>query len=370
VNYTKEFVAKVNEVWHDIEAEAYQRNHPEIFVDEIRQWRRITRHLASFNACKIRLLDVGTGTGFVPIQLKEFLKSSDYLVCSDLSSKMLQVCRRNLIREGLACQIEFIKLDDKGVIYNGEPFDIITLNSVLHHVLDYESMLHQLDKLLKRGGYLVIAHEPNRRYVNHKFLNANYRILSRFIRKLTQNLGVRINIKDRVVKTLESLNCLGFARSAKSLLRTVGIKQTHPLQDVTPPGNSENLLARVNDRLLGLRVLSKPFASLSEVYRITDVHVPTDGTTNSGFEPMEIPATILPHYDIEYFETYRHLSWLSSRNWWTKAYDSILSKIFPRDGETFVLVMKKCIKPPSAGTLTSSKKGDGRRADERDFGFA
>ncbi len=42
LKYDERFVIRVNEIYHDLEAETYAQRHPEIFVDEVERWKRIT----------------------------------------------------------------------------------------------------------------------------------------------------------------------------------------------------------------------------------------------------------------------------------------------------------------------------------------
>jgi methylase of polypeptide subunit release factors len=77
-------VNRVNEIYHDIEREAYLQKHPEIFVDEAKRWRRIAKRYL-VKDCSITVLDIGTGIGFIPLTIAPFLKMEDTIICSDIS---------------------------------------------------------------------------------------------------------------------------------------------------------------------------------------------------------------------------------------------------------------------------------------------
>src|SRR5687767_4412561 len=109
MSYPPELVLRVNEIFHDLEGREYENRHPEIFKGESARWQQIGRHfLNSVRNHPFRLLDVGSGTGFVPLQLGPFLKESDGVVCSDLSAEMLRVCQQNLSAVGIPCRREFL----------------------------------------------------------------------------------------------------------------------------------------------------------------------------------------------------------------------------------------------------------------------
>ena len=91
----KEFIIRVNEIFHDVEADSYTSEHPEIFELEKQRWQVLaSKFFKSANPLKI--LDIGSGTGFVPLQISGYLKEEDEVVCSDVSEKMLSRCKSNI----------------------------------------------------------------------------------------------------------------------------------------------------------------------------------------------------------------------------------------------------------------------------------
>jgi len=101
-------VVAVNELFHDLEGRSYQSHHPEIFDMEADRWRRACEQFVEPFSGPKRLLDVGSGTGFVPMQLRPFLGRDDLLICSDLSAGMLDACRRNIEQTSFACKTDFV----------------------------------------------------------------------------------------------------------------------------------------------------------------------------------------------------------------------------------------------------------------------
>jgi ubiquinone/menaquinone biosynthesis C-methylase UbiE len=130
----RELVLRTNEIWHDLEGPDYDRRHPEIIIGERKRWEEIGQRWIASDLRELRLLDVGCGTGFVPLQIGRYLKKGDVFVCTDLSARMLEICKENLSTEGFECEFQFLKADVRDANLPGCEFGYITMNSVLHHI--------------------------------------------------------------------------------------------------------------------------------------------------------------------------------------------------------------------------------------------
>lgn len=302
---TTELVLAVNELFHDLEGRSYHARHPEIVQKEVDRWRRLCRMIfeeSQTSRQPLRILDVGSGTGFVPLQMKDHLRDNDLLVCSDLSAAMLDACRENLAAADLRCRIEYLKLDGGPIQLTGQVFHVITLNSVLHHVPDPVALLANLDQLLIGGGQLVVAHEPNRRFDRNRLLRGLYRALS----------------------------------TARRLRRRK--REPADRADEYAP-----LLAELNRQLVARGLIRQPL-TMDQLWSLTDCHDPAaSGHTraDAGFDPWQIAAQLPGGYVLEHVETYRHLSGLSDRGRVTRAMAWLLCRLFPRDGATFSCVLRK-----------------------------
>ena len=179
-DYSEQLVQRVNELYHDFFSGRYHTQHPEIFEYERQRWERAGERF--FRSDKpLRVLDLGSGTGFVPLASAAFLKAGDVFICSDISARMLDQARKNIQAREFSCEFEYVKLE--GGIPFRLPFesgsvDIVTLNSVLHHVKDTRTYLSEIDRLLKSGGLLLIGHEPNRYFYANRFLRFLSRLAS------------------------------------------------------------------------------------------------------------------------------------------------------------------------------------------------
>jgi ubiquinone/menaquinone biosynthesis C-methylase UbiE len=325
-DYPKELVLRVNEVFHDVEGRDYEGRHPEIFRDESARWQRTARQYIIDPALPLCVLDVGSGTGFVPLHVGPLLKAGDVLICSDLSSEMLRVCRQNLEAARLPCRLEFLKLDGRRIGLESGSCDVVTMNSVLHHVPDLAEFLRELDRLIRPGGRLVVAHEPNKAY--HA---------SRLLRYGSALAGALFTPKQAAGSVLRRLGLIG---AVKRLLRPVS----------GSVWGQARLLDAVNRRLLDEHVIDAPLTG-DQLTAIVDIQSPTAGGFHPGrgIDPEALARDRLPGFAVEHLETYDHLGdRASTRTRLTRWCDTRLRRARPKSGAHFLAVYRK----PAGGVLS------------------
>jgi len=136
----------LNSEYHDKEVEFYDDIHLHM-SKENRLFRRITQNL---EGCKV--LDIGTGTGFV---LDNFQRNVKF-VCLDISSKMLRTAlAKHPGRISLA-----LRADAESLPINHRIMDIVVISSTLHHLPDWEKCMTEANRVLRKEGKLIIFHEP------------------------------------------------------------------------------------------------------------------------------------------------------------------------------------------------------------------
>ncbi|MGE5608969.1 MAG: class I SAM-dependent methyltransferase [Bacillota bacterium] len=328
MTYPKELVLRVNEIYHDVEEAEYQNRHPEIFEHEAARWRRLGERFLAGHPEPMQVLDIGCGTGFVGLQLGGYLRSGDKLICADLSAKMLEVCRQNIGAKGFACPCEYRKLDGVRIPLEEGTCDIVTMNSVLHHVPDFGSFLGEIDRVIKAGGRLAIAHEPNRCFYQHPFLWANCRVS-----------GMLFNPRQTAGAMLRRLGLIDLARG---LLRRFS-------KDVS---SHRRTVDEVNRQLLSEGRIERPL-TVDQLTEIVDYHSPTAGGTHRerGIDVQEILKQHLPGFEIELLETYNHLGDQGSeRNALARGYAAMLKRRFPQTGATLLVVLRKRTDCPRIST--------------------
>lgn len=299
-------VLRVNELFHDLEGEDYEDVHPEIFEREKQRWDYLLNDYLKDTPEPRTFVDLGAGTGFVGERLLPHIKPGDTLICTDISQKMLTICQEKFTRARPDITVKIVKMDDEHIAIPDASADVVTMNSVLHHVPDAQRFLRECERILKPGGLLYIGHEPNSRFFQKRpFLPAQA--------SLFHQLAPR--------------------RIAARILKNLGLYNS-----VVRKGN-DPLLDQINATLKAEGLIEQPL-SRADLSRLVDVHSPTAGGVRreEGFDPLLIANGALK---VLALETYNHLSKLSGRHRWMKPYEKLMSASFPHDGATFFLIAER-----------------------------
>jgi ubiquinone/menaquinone biosynthesis C-methylase UbiE len=303
---------KVNELFHDMEGKAYREKHKDIFSGEVKRWQEASKIVFGHYASPFTVMDIGTGTGFVPHTIAGTLSENETFICTDISQKMLDVAKHTMASSGFKCRFEYLKLNGSELPKTNDKISLVTLNSVLHHIPDLESFFTQLDQMLEPGGRIMIGHEPNKAFYQSKFL---FR-LSRFL---------------HLFSSFKELS-LGIARFTR-LSRLFSRRRSA----------SDPLAAEINRVLLDEHMITKDLTR-DEINKLVDYHSPTGGIKpdlSKGIDLQEILKDQLKGYRQEQFETYHFLGKMSERNALTKRLNHYLAKHFPHKGAHFFAVLIK-----------------------------
>jgi len=97
------------------------------------------------------VLDLGTGTGQIPIELCH--RTEDVRVMGvDLAAYMLDQARINIELETLTDRIVFDLIDAKTLPHGDGQFDVVMSNSIIHHVPDPLPVMAEAVRVTKSGG--------------------------------------------------------------------------------------------------------------------------------------------------------------------------------------------------------------------------
>jgi len=298
-----DFVRSVNLAYHEEEAAEYDSRHPEIFNDELGHWGRVAERIGALKAGlrrPIKVVDLGSGTGFVPLRLASVLGSDDEIVLTDLSPMMLKRARESLEAAGFKPRATFLEGSAESLALPPGTVDAVTMNSVVHHLPSPEQVFSAVDRMLRPGGLVVIAHEPNLLHFRHPVVG---------------NL-------DRLIRFLRALKSMRIRSSAAS----------SPFID------------RVNARLLERGVVKAPLA-VEKIESIVDIHSPTAGRivdAARGFDPRELAARSFPGYAVAHLETYRHFGKLDvAKRPWLARVQRAMERRWPEAGALFLVILQK-----------------------------
>jgi len=103
----------------------------------------------------IQVLDVGTGTALIPIELarRDF---ACHITAIDLAEEMLKLARRNVTAAGVEQVIVPELVDAKGLPYPDGAFDAVISNSIVHHIPEPLRTLAEMQRVLRPGGVLFV----------------------------------------------------------------------------------------------------------------------------------------------------------------------------------------------------------------------
>ncbi len=106
-------------------------------------------------AATYRVLDVGTGTAQIPIELAP-RRNDVRITAIDLAGHMLQVAQRNVIQAGLTAQIKLEQVDAKALPFAAGAFDAVISNSIIHHIPEPRTAFCEMVRVLRAGGALFV----------------------------------------------------------------------------------------------------------------------------------------------------------------------------------------------------------------------
>jgi ubiquinone/menaquinone biosynthesis C-methylase UbiE len=130
------------------------------------EYRRLARHVVEMGVLPPggRVLDVGTGPGFVAIEVARLLQGSgceDFdlsraVVGLDLSQAMLTLAAENAQREGLDGALTWREGDAKAMPFDDGEFDFVVSSGSLHHWEDPLPVLDEIARVLKDNGQCIV----------------------------------------------------------------------------------------------------------------------------------------------------------------------------------------------------------------------
>jgi len=101
------------------------------------------------------ILDVGTGTAQIPIELC-YQSPDTRVVAVDLADHMLALARVNVARVGVGSRITVEKADAKRFRYPDSHFGAIISNSIIHHMPEPLVCFAEMHRVCATGGTLFV----------------------------------------------------------------------------------------------------------------------------------------------------------------------------------------------------------------------
>ena len=101
------------------------------------------------------VLDVGTGTALIPIEL---CRRSDSIrvMAIDLAVSMLELAIRNIDIAGMRNQIQLDQVDAKDSGFEDGMFDAVISNSIIHHIPKPHLTVGEMIRTTRKGGVIFV----------------------------------------------------------------------------------------------------------------------------------------------------------------------------------------------------------------------
>ncbi len=158
-----EQIHQANVTVHKIEAQYYERLHPEVYTRE--EQKRITEKLKAIDNLVMdnhkNALDFGAGSGNLTGKL---LRTGYNVTGVDISPEMCAILRKKYVKYLKNDKLTVINSPIEKLSFDTGKFDLITCYSVLHHLPGYVDTLKNLSGFLKKGGVIYIDHEASPYY--------------------------------------------------------------------------------------------------------------------------------------------------------------------------------------------------------------
>ena len=109
-----------------------------------------------------KVLDIGTGPGFVAIEVAKLLRGTgSQVVGMDLSQAILTLAAENATKAGLNGTLSWREGDAKAMPFKDGEFDLVVSNDSLHHWDDPLPVFDEIARVLKDDGRCII-HDSKR----------------------------------------------------------------------------------------------------------------------------------------------------------------------------------------------------------------
>jgi ubiquinone/menaquinone biosynthesis C-methylase UbiE len=118
-------------------------------------YRRLAEKAAGLSPAGTRVLDIGTGSGYMAIELAR-ARPDWHITGTDISKDMLNLARQNAARVGLVDRVDFLQAPAAALPFADGFFGLITSNASLHLWSDPLKVFQEIVRVTSPGGYCLI----------------------------------------------------------------------------------------------------------------------------------------------------------------------------------------------------------------------
>jgi ubiquinone/menaquinone biosynthesis C-methylase UbiE len=119
-------------------------------------YRHFARKIASMKLKNPRILDLGTGSGLLSIEIAKILNQDFQITATDISEDMLEIAQYNINISGLGHKIEVKACSASALSFPNQSFDCVVSNASLHHWINPLAAFNEIARVTQRGGVCLI----------------------------------------------------------------------------------------------------------------------------------------------------------------------------------------------------------------------
>ncbi|PIU29881.1 hypothetical protein COT07_03600 [Candidatus Woesearchaeota archaeon CG07_land_8_20_14_0_80_44_23] len=317
----EKLVLEVNKILHNYFSKIYVGTPLQFRNTAVKKWTEVATNFLSKDSLKI--LDFGSGTGFVPQAIIPHLQNST-LICMDISKDSLKISKSRLNKYKKLIKRKKIKLKfitnlpsiPLRIPLPSSSVDIVLVNFVLHHLYKPEDFVSEAHRILKNKGILIVGFEPNHKFLKNRmlrFLNVMY------------SLVISLINPSLIFKSISKMPLMYYP---KKFIKKTMLKKRYAKYDVIENNLNQHF---IKNGLIRKSLSLDDFLSISNYQDFIDPEILIS-------KRLFTPVT---------FETYVHLDLLNYeiKNRKLKhimeKIDLSLRRRFPDDGSLFFAVLKK-----------------------------
>jgi ubiquinone/menaquinone biosynthesis C-methylase UbiE len=103
------------------------------------------------------IVDIGSGNAKIPLAMCSLLPPRAAVCAVEMSAEMLRVAARNRARAGVSPgRLYLVSGDAKRLPFETRSIDMVTSNSVVHHIPDPREVFDEIARIARPGGPILI----------------------------------------------------------------------------------------------------------------------------------------------------------------------------------------------------------------------
>lgn len=152
MNVLRDKITFANKNFHDAIAPWYDSSQEQYHARVLEYNQELlNRACATLSNHKLRILDIGCGTGY----MEQFIDTNKHIVCGiDISQAMIDLASKKFPSVSYS-------VHDIYSYKSPYKYDIVIGNAVLHHFADYQSVISRITSMLAPKASILFTAEPN-----------------------------------------------------------------------------------------------------------------------------------------------------------------------------------------------------------------